>query len=239
MKRMSAVLLFVALGAFATGIGVIPFLVLANQDRDALNTELRKTQAAAERIAQEKELIAKQANQKVLDANSEIQRAQAVLQGLQEDQRLTATADQIPQPKPRDLARWTSVVSLTLGVQFSIPQGSYVDMDEKTGIAIAKGSTTSSAVPFTRWLEVTPYHQDRRDTLEASLSSATPQAFLIHGRLYRGALGTLSDDSRGMYLEARESGTSTHLIWIRDIDTLERKGIFNTLLGSFVIQSPS
>jgi hypothetical protein len=239
MKRVSAVLLFVALGAFATGIGVIPFLVLANQDRDALNTELRKTQAAAERAAEEKEQIANQANQKVLDANSEIQRAQAVLQGLQEDQRLTAIADQIPQPKPRDLARWTSVVSLTLGVQFSIPQGSYVDMDEKTGIAIARGSTTSSAVPFTRWIEVTPYNKDRRDTLDASLSSASPQTLLIHGRLFKGSLGTLNDDSRGMYLEARESGTSTHLIWIRDIDTLERKGILNTLLGSFVIQSPS
>ncbi len=220
------------------GIGVIPFLVLANQDRDALNLELHKTKATAEQIVEEKERIAKQANQKVLDANSEIQRAQALLDGLREDQRLITLADQIPQPKPRDLARWTSVVSLTLGVQFSIPQGSYVDMDEKTGIAVAKGSATSSANPFTRWMEVTPYDQNRRDALAASLSSAKEQNLLIRGRLFKGAIGTLSDDSRGMYLEARESGTSTHLIWIRDIDTLERKGTLNTLLGTFVIQPP-
>lgn len=239
MKRVSAVLLFVALGAFATGVGVIPFLVLANQDRDTLNMELQKTQATAERMASEKEKIAQQANQKVLEANSEIQRAQGVLKELQEDQRLTGIAKQISDPKPRQLAQWTSVVSLTQGVQFSIPQGSYVDMDEKTGIAIARGSTTSSAIPFTRWMEVTPFVKDKRDSLDASLLNTKPQALLIHGRLFKGVLGTLPDDSRAMYLEARESGTSTHLIWIRDLETLERKNILDTLLGSFVIQSPS
>lgn len=85
-------------------------------------------------------------------------------------------------------------------------------------------------------MEVTPYDQNHRDAIATSLSSVKEQNFLIRGRLFRGAIGTLRDDSRGMYLEARESGTSTHLIWIRDIDTLERKGTLETLLGSFVIQ---
>src|SRR5512133_2568664 len=98
MKRFTSVLIAVILGAFATGIGTIPFLVLANQDRHRLDHELQSSKSLAAETEAEKRRIAEEANKKVEEANKEVQKAQSVILEAQEDEHLLAASERLIAP---------------------------------------------------------------------------------------------------------------------------------------------
>lgn len=218
MKRFTSVLIAVILGAFATGIGTVPFLVLANQDRQRLGDELQLTKTKATATELEKQRIADQANQKVKEANAEVQKAQLAILEAQEDEKLLATSDRLPTPQTHELAKWNSAISLTLGISFSTPKQFSVDRDDASAFTLVntlRSSTSTNTVPS---ILVEPYSEESLARRLNSFASSTPVNLVAGGKLLRGTFGTLLNGSDAYLFQVRSSAKTTRVIWMQDID---------------------
>jgi hypothetical protein len=215
MKRLTSVLIAVILGAFATGIGTVPFLVLANADRNRLGNELHQTKAVAAATENEKKKIADEANKKVQAANEEVQKAQAIILETQEDERLLADSERLASPTIRERAKWNPVISLYQGISLSLPSGYTVTDDQPTRFAISQElrSATSSDESA---IMIQPYDDQKEVEYLNSFASSTDISYVAGGRLLKGKQGILLDGSAAMALEVRYSAKTTHLIWMRD-----------------------
>lgn len=216
MKRFTSILLAVILGSIATGIGTVPFLVLANQDRHRLDTELRTSKSTVAEAEMEKQRIAEEANKKVEEANLEIQRAQQVILEAQSDERLLTEAERLEPPTMYERSKMNQAISLYQGISLFVPNKFTILEDEPNGFSIAKeqnGSTRMTPV-----LLIEPFDKDHTSPWTGSFASSTPIALVAGGRLLKGEIGTLSDDSFAMRLEVRLSAKTTHVIWITDTE---------------------
>jgi hypothetical protein len=214
MKRFTSVLIAVILGALATGIGTVPFLVLANQDRHRLDNELQSSKNLATQTEIEKQRIAEEANRKVEEANEEVQKAQMVILEAQEDARLLAESRRLEPPTTREKSKLNQVVSLYQGISLFLPTGYTVTQDEPSNFIIAEESKiTSSTV---RVLYIQPYDETEEHRYINAFASSTHIALVAGGRLIKGIQGTLLDGSIAITAQIRSSAKTTHLIWMRD-----------------------
>lgn len=218
MKRFTSVLIAVILGALATGIGTVPFLVLANQDRQRLGDELQLTKTKATAIELEKQRIADQANQKVTEANAEVQKAQLAILESQEDEKLLATAERLPTPQTYELAKWNSAISLTLGISFSAPKQFSVDRDDATGFTIVNTLTSSTSTNTVPSILIEPYTEETLARRSNAFASSTSINYVAGGRLLKGTVGTLLNGSDAYLFEVRASAKTTRIIWMQDKD---------------------
>lgn len=216
MKRFTSVLIAVILGAFATGIGTIPFLVLANQDRNRLDSELHATKKFAEEKESEKQTIAEQANEKVKAANAEVQKAQAIIMEAQEDERLLTTSERLIPPSVRDRAKWNANVSLNQGISILTPNGYTVTQDDSFGFIIDKEIRTTVSTGTTPVIFIEPYDEKKELQYINSFASSSNVNYVAGGRLLKGQEGLLLDGSTAMLFLVRSSAKTTHLIWLRD-----------------------
>jgi hypothetical protein len=237
MKRITSVLIAVLLGAITTGIGVVPFLVLANHDRNRLTSELEETRSWAERAESEKERLAREANEKVEEANIEIQRAQMLLEQIEEDRRLTAEAKLLSRPSSRELPRWDSYVSLYQEVKFSIPPNSSVNADTKQSLTVTNEGAHAELLGDARWLAITPYDPAREQELFGNVATSTGVSYLVDDYLLIGRRGSLKSGEDVMALTARHAATSTHIIWMKDPGTLGSGDGFERFLGTLEFNS--
>jgi hypothetical protein len=215
MKRLTSVLIAVILGALATGIGTIPFLVLANQDRNRLDQELHQTKAMASETEQEKQRIADEANRKVQAANEEVQKAQAIIQETKEDERLLADSERLTPPSVRERATWNPVISLYQGVSLSLPSGYSVTTDESNLFAVSRQLRTAASSDETS-IMIQPYSEEKESSYLNSFATSTDISYVAGGRLLKGKRGILPDGSSAMALKVRYSAKTTHLLWMRD-----------------------
>lgn len=215
MKRLTSALIAVILGALATGLGTVPFLVLANQDRNRLGDELHQTKVAAQQSESEKQRIADEANKKVKAANDEVQKAQAIILETQQDEQLLAQSEHLTAPTIRERAKWNPVISLYQGVSLSLPLGYSVTQDEPTGFAISREFQNGFARDESA-IMIQPYDEQKETQYLNSYASSTDISFIAGGRLIKGKEGILLDGSSAMTLEVRYSAKTTHLIWMRD-----------------------
>lgn len=228
MKRVTSIFLAVTLGAFAMGIGVVPFLVLANQDRDRLAEERKEAETKAEINEIEKNRIAEEADQKVREANDEIARAQEILRETGEDQSIILSAQRIEEsvyPK----TGWKSVVSLPQGVEILIPPKTSDVQNDSEQLLIEEKDT--NAIPrFSFFIE--PYSKEREESILTTFTSSTEVAYVVQDHLLRGWKGTLNalnGNGEAVLLRVRENATSTHLVSINDPKLV--KTSFETILG--------
>ena len=227
MKRFTSVLIAVILGAFATGIGTVPFLVLANQDRYRLDSELHKTKSIAAETEIEKQKIAEQANQKVKEANAEVQKAQTIILEAQEDERLLTTSERLIAPVTYERSKWNTAVSLYQGISLLTPTNFSVTQDEPSNFVISREIKKGYSTGTTPLIFIQPYEKNKEDQYLNKFASSTSIAYLAGGRLMKGEQGILPDGSAALELEVRLSAKTTHLIWMRDPE-----GSFNTLKKS-------
>lgn len=237
MKRITSVLIAVLLGAIATGIGVVPFLVLANQDRNQLSEDLRQTEARALQIEDEKQQIADEANKRVEEANEEIERAQTILEEVQEDQQLLATAPRLDSPSSWETYRWKTAISLFQEVSATIPPGSAVLEDTREAFTVTELVGNDAPDPRASWLTIMPFDELHEAELLTSLASSTETAVVVQDRLLKGKRGTLRDGTESAVYRVRQSATTTHLIWIKDPGTLGRSDGIEKLLGTLEFNS--
>jgi hypothetical protein len=226
MNRPASIFMFVLLGAFAVGVGVVPFYVLANKDRNTLSTDLASAKARADRAEVEKQQIAENANKRVKDANSEVARAQELVSSLKEEQLLIAQAEQLPQPGSKETRLWTAVVSIPQHVTLMVPKGSTVESDDGNALRIMISPALSD--PYargTRWLEVLPYDEVREQEFNAGVASSTNVTFIANDSLLTGIKGISTEDGRPAYvLSYRNGGEKKKLIILREIPAIGRNG---------------
>lgn len=232
MKRATPIFFAILLGAAATAIGMGIFLKLANDDRARLGAEIGAARAEAMQALKEKERIANEANKKVAAANDEVTKAQGVLQALEEEQRLLASAKQLLKPPARDTRNWQSAISVPLGVSILVPPGTVIGTDDPQSLTAAKRSTSSTTSFDTRWFSLT--RNDERAALELfdAIATGTARSYLVNGRLLIGKVGTLSTGGPLAVFRVRQAASSTHLLWIKNPGTLGYGDGIERLLGT-------
>lgn len=238
MKRATPLLLAILLGALAAGIGFGVFLKLANDDRNHLSQALDEARAQAEQTLKDKQALADDANQKVEEANAEVAKAEQVVASMKEEQRLMLTAKKLAKPPGTLLRNWSHTVSLYQGVGFSIPPKTEIESDSSSALTAVRSDGGASLAADTRWLSVTPYEEKRESELLSSLATSTGFAYLIGGTLVTGREGVLAGTNEIMtVLRVRSSGTSSHLIWIKDPGTFGSGNGLERFLATFEFNS--
>jgi uncharacterized phage infection (PIP) family protein YhgE len=226
MNRIASIFLFVLLGAGAVGIAVVPFYVLANKDRNTLASNLEMVKGRATQIEQEKQKIADEANSRVSEANAEVDRAQALIASLKEEQQLIESAKNLTKPGSKEILPWTSVVSIPQHASVLIPKTSAVESDD--GDALRIMTIPTSTDPYARgelWFEILPYDSVKEGQFLAGVTSSTDAAFIVNNQLIAGKLGISADDGSPVYiLTFRDMGEKKSLIFLKNIPSLGKNG---------------
>jgi len=231
MRRFASIFSFILLGAFAVGVGVVPFYVLANRDRNVLSINLESAKARAERAEAEKQRIADDANARVRDANAEVDRAQKLVAALKEEQMIASEAVPLSRPGSREIVSWTAVVSIPQHASLMVPKASSIESDD--GDALRIMTAPASSDPYARgelWFEILPYDAIREQEFLAGIASSTPVAFIANDRLLAGAKGISVADGRPAYiLIYRASGEKKRIVYLKDLDVLGKNGAMRVL----------
>ena len=237
MKRITSVFFAVLLGGLAVAIGTVPYLALANRDRNELANQLQSASMHVSRVEDEKVKIVEDANQKVQEANAEVANAQAVLSEAQQDQQLMAIASHLSPPPPQLVTRWNTVVSLPLGLSLRTPPDTQVIDDTVADLSIGRSTSNtrplySNTIPNDPWFIALPFSTSSYASYASQFSSSTNVAYIVGGSLLKGAEGTLFDGSRAAVFNVRANATSTHLLWIHEIPTIQFPGGIERVLST-------
>ena len=199
----------------AAGVGVGFFLYQANHDRKHMAQELETTIQQAQLTREESEQAILAANQKVFEADAEVNKAQDLIRLLEEEREFLAQAKVLNQPASWVTKGWQEVVSLEQGVSLKVPAGNVVETNDQSSLTVSQNSNSYYQDP--RWLSLTPYDAKTENELALSLSTSTPIAFLVGDKFLTGRQGTLAGSGKKIYiLRIRSGAENTHLLWIRD-----------------------
>ncbi len=202
----------ILLGALAAAAGIGVFLAKANSDRKALAAQLEETQKNAEQAREENRRAIENANQKLQEANSEVTKAQELVEALEEERRLIAEAVQLQEPSTYTTYRWSQAVSLDLGISLEIPPGTEI-LDDSVDEFSAKVTDQNDSL----WFSIVPYSKTKEKDWLARLSATSSATFLVHDRVLTGLTGKTDDYSDPNYvLRIQSLGIPSHLVWIRD-----------------------
>lgn len=227
MKRSVTVLLWILLGAAASGLGVGYFLHQANADRERLAQQARYAELTAEKTKEATDKIVAEANQKMAAASEEIAKAKKLISEQEQNQRLASQAIALPKPAARALARSKESISLPLGLSIWIPAGSIANVTDTTVIAALDPAASGKNDP---WLVITPYAAMSENQMLQNVSSTAQADYAVGGRLLVGWRGVSRDLASVIYvLRVRGAATTTHLIWGKTNSLVNEKKILDTL----------
>jgi hypothetical protein len=215
MRRAASILIGILLGALATGIGTGFFLKKANDDRERLAETVQKTVEQATTARTENSRAIEDANAKLNAANLEVAKAQALIKALQEEQQALATATVLLPPTAKTVRGWTDVLRLDLGISLKLPPILVAASSTSDGLVatLVTGSQTDGRV-----LSIMRYDAVREQEWLSVVASSTPISFVIDSHLVSGVKGVMRMQGTPLYvLRVRSQGTSTHLIWLREL----------------------
>ncbi len=216
MKRATPVLLAILLGAFVTALGMGIFLKLANDDRARLSAEINRARDEAAAALADKEKIAREANEKVEAANDEVRKAQEVLERLEEEQKLLATATPLSKPPTRELRGWTTVTSLPLGVSFLVPSTLTVLQNNESLVSIAtKGDETSKTKGWMDIFSASNPSAGNDGQGSRTISKTIERSYIVDGVLLIGKDVTFAAGDREITFWVQKAGARTHWIHLR------------------------
>ncbi len=219
MKRVLPILASILLGALAVGLGMGLYLKLANDDRERLAKDAEAARQALEQVKLEGQKTVDQANEKITQATSEVEKMQAQLKSMQNERDLLARAQVLSAPTGKALKGWKDAIDVPLSISIKYPAGNHTETTDAQSLTIvtdAKASNTLTATDA-RWLSITPYDARLEQELLATLATSTPVSFTVHGRLLIGEQGqAFSSSANILILRVRSGGDTTHLIWLRE-----------------------
>jgi len=227
MSRTSSVLLWILIGAVASGSGIGYFLHRANQDRSALAVQVEQARLDAEQAKAENEKLAKDANDKLTAAAIEVAEKEKRLAQYQEERDLLAHATSLQSPDPTSLKYWGTAFSIPLNVTLRTPPGcGMLVTDHELNLA----STRQSMSPQDQWFSIQAYDAAKEEELVGKLMGPESVSFSVDGRLLLGQKGTMENVSGTVYvLHTFSEATSTHLLWARSNTLVTEKKVLQTL----------
>ncbi len=222
MKKIWSILLSILLGALIVGIGTGYFLYLANQDRQILITEANQAKLEAQTVLQNSQHAIEEANDKLLKANQEVEKAQLALQSLMFERSLLAIAEPLYLIQS-ETENWKTIINPAFELSLMIPPNSISTNNDSKLLSIALEDNADNNA---NWLEITPYQEKIANDLQAKISSTTDSSFFIDGKLITGKTGILknsNDIKTASVFMIYMNGTSTHLIWMLDPPPYKKK----------------
>ncbi|MFA5935649.1 MAG: hypothetical protein WC787_02245 [Patescibacteria group bacterium] len=210
MRRATTILLGILLGAIAAGLGIGFFLKMANDDRARLAEQVQETVRAATKAREENSQAIQDANIKLNASNQEVAKAQAMIKALQEERDLLAHAETLPVPSAKTVRGWSDTINVGLGVSIKLPPDATVSANSARELGVTRGDDDAL------WLSVTPYLEKNDREYRSSLATSTAVSYLANSRLLTGYVGERFGYNEALLvLRAQQSGTSTHLVWVR------------------------
>ncbi len=223
------ILIWILVGAVASGLGVGYALHQSNADRARLMQEARQARAQADAAHALQVRVAEEANQKLTTAANEIAKAQQTIQQLEEERTLIAQAEVLKKPGLATLKHWSAAISLPLGLSIQLPPLTTGAPNEATLIATTI-SPTFPKVLEQQWLSIAPYQASLEQEISSQLKDTTAITYAVQGRLLRGVRGHHADTPEMLYLlRVQQFASSTHLIWAKAAHPITEQTILDTL----------
>lgn len=229
MRRTLSVLLWILLGAFASGASVGFFLHQSNQDRLALLRQLEQTKQELANAKRVNEQIHDEAAQRIALAKSQAEETQLRLQKLDEAHALIEKAQALP--KITQTKQWSEQVSVPLGLSFLTPPKSQSWMTDQI-LGVGSGNP-QSAQGLDQWLSVSAYDQKREESIASQLENAKQVVFKAGDHILIGKRGILKNTDAVTYvMQSQQDGQPTHFLWARTNKDVNETRLLETL-GSF------
>lgn len=227
MRRSLSILVWILVGALASGISLGYFLHRSNQERlellfvaQAAQQELHDAKYASEQLTQE-------ANRKITQAEQEVFRQKELVKQLEQEQMMLR--DAVPLSRPVGYYRtWQERVSVPLKLSLRVPSRNE-SWENDLSMGIGSGTMTSRQ-GMEQWFSVSAYDEQRFQNMIQQVVDPRTVAFVVDGRLLTGTKGGFSSLEGTTYiLRDYTQGSSTLLLWARTNKDVTEQKLLDTL----------
>lgn len=227
MRRSFAVLIWILIGAIASGIGMSFALHRSNQDRMRL---ARTLEEVSTRVASFEKLD-REVNQDNRSLAEELGRTQSELDRLRSWQTQLKNAIPLIPPRPAQTKGWGEFASVPLGVSIRIPPSMQANTSDD-GVFLKTHTYQHGLAIEEQWLGLSRYTREREQDIYAhgNIKDPSPVTYTLGNRLLTGTAGVISDANQKLYLlSIQENATSTYLVWAKTVDGVSERTILDTL----------
>ncbi|MBM3204697.1 hypothetical protein FJZ48_01805 [Candidatus Uhrbacteria bacterium] len=226
MRRSFSIVIWILIGAIASGVGIGFFLHQANTDRVKLVQQTNQAKAEVELAKKQSVQVTEEANAKLAAAEKDLK---TQLERVRQERKLFSQAVPL-RPSATITKYWNTNLSLPLGISIQSPTN-YLVNTSSSGL-LALNHPYNDLV-----LNVAPYSSGREYELQQILSNTSTVVYLIDEHLVHGWIGTGTEPyGSDFVLRAQTDGTASHLLWGRIRSDAIRKTL-NDILSSLDFRS--
>lgn len=227
MRRSLAIILWILIGALASGAGIGWVLRRANHDREALEHALKKANQKIESLEQ----AYQETNNSSQLVAEEVGRLQSELDALKNWQRILKNATPLTPPPAARTRGWSEFASVPMGVSIRVPQGSQAKTNDD-GLFLRTQSKPGRTGIEEQWLVLVKYRADREKEFykNSPAYNSGPVDYSLDNRLLGGMRGVSSGyDNEYYVLRVEDNATSTYLIWTKTVPGVDGRTVLDTL----------
>lgn len=226
-SRSWEVLVWICIGALASGLSMGWVLHRANADRGALLSNLK----AINTHVQSLEKLNQALGDSMKDTAQELGRIQSELDHLKSWQSVLKNATPLIPPAPSRLKGWAEFASVPMGVSIRVPVGSKAQTNDD-GLFLRTQPKAGSSGVEEQWLVLVKYRPELETDFykNTHTQSSEPVSYSLDNRLLDGMRGTFSDNSDTSHiLTVQENASSTYLIWAKTVPGISERTILDTI----------
>lgn len=228
MRRSLAVLVWILVGAIASGAGMSFALHRSNEDRVRLTRLAEEANARAASL----EKTSSELSASMRLATEEVGHIQSELQHLRGWQTELKDATPLIPLRAAQTKGWSEFASVPLGVSIRIPPGMQANTSDD-GVFLKTLANQRGRSIEEQWLGLSRYTRERQQDIYAHshIADSGPVRYTLGNRLLTGIAGKLGDtpDQKLYLLSIQENATSTYLLWAKTVDGVSERTILDTL----------
>lgn len=228
MRRSLAVLLWILIGAIASGAGMSFALHRSNEDRVRLVRLAEEASARATSL----EKLSNELGASMRLATEEVGRTQSELDRLRGWQTQLKSATPLIPLRAAQTKGWSEFASVPLGVSIRIPPGMQANTSDD-GVFLKTLANQRGRTIEEQWLGLSHYTREREQDIYAHshISDSGSVSYVLGNRLFTGIAGKLGDapDQKLYLLSIQENATNTYLLWAKTVDGVSERTILDTL----------
>jgi hypothetical protein len=228
MRRSLAVLLWILIGAIASGAGMSFALHRSNEDRVRLTRLTEEANARATSF----EKLSTELGASMRLATEEVGRTQLELDRLRGWQTQLKDATPLVPLRAAQTKGWSEFASVPLGVSIRIPPGMQANTSDD-GVFLKTLANQHGRKIEEQWLGMSRYNPERQQDIytHSHTNSSGSVRYVLSNRLFTGTVGTFADtlDQKIYILSIQENASSTYLLWAKTVDGVSERTILDTL----------
>lgn len=232
MRRSLAIILWILIGALASGASIGWVLRSANHDRETLARSLGNAKEHIKSL----EKLNQETSQSLSLTAQEVGRLQSELATLQSWQRILKNATPLTPPPPIRLRGWSEFASVPMGAAIRVPSGSQARTNDD-GLFLRTQPKPGQQGIEEQWLVLVKYNQNREKEFykNSSYDTSGPVSYSLDNRLisgsrtYAGTGSTRTHETTSFILSVQDNATSTYLVWAKTVPGIDERTILDTL----------